>query len=453
MPTAGGVIGRRGTPAEDGAAPPFRPALMAEVELGRPLAAVPCEAGLSVADYERAFVLVRLHTRPLGVVELSCPGAELAGDALSAPIWRSLGAEIAAHLRDDGRPVPAELPGAGYRSPDVPRCLRSRGRTLDRAPFISVVVPTHERPVPLRACLESLLVVDYPAFEVLVVDNTPSGPATERVVAEIGAGARVPVRYLREDAPGASAARNLGLREAAAELVAFADDDVLVDRHWLTALAEGFEAAEDVACVTGPVLPLRFETRAQAWMEQFAEFRTGFRREVFDLGPHRSRRPLYPYNPGTFGSGGGMAFRKAALEAVGGFDTALGPASPARSGEELAAFLAVILRGHRIVFEPAAIVRHDEILDPAALRRRVFGYGIGLGAFLTKTLIDHPRLWLDVAAKLPYGAYLMVSARSPKHARRTADFPHALNVIELVGILAGPLAYLLGLARRHLHAG
>jgi GT2 family glycosyltransferase len=431
---------------------PFQPALMADVELSQPLRLVPSESGRDLTRYERAIVLVRLHTHPLGVVEIHRRPADLTPADLADDIWRSLARETVAHLRLDGWREAMEPPIEGYATSSTPACIARRSHVLKNAPFVSVIVPTHERADQLRACLGSILALRYPHYEVIVVDNTPRTAATEEAVKGFMAGATVPITYLREPHRGASAARNCGLRSAAGELVAFADDDVIVDPQWLAAISEAFEVTHDVGCVTGPVLPLHFETPAQAWMEQFAEFRTGFTREVFDLRQHRSRRPLYPYNPGVFGSGGSMAFRKAALQEVGGFDTALGPATPARSGEELAAFLAVVLAGHRLVFEPGALVRHAEVLDYRALRRRAYAYGVGLSAYLTKTLVDHPRLLADLAAKSPYAAYLMLSSRSPKHARRSSDFPLELNAVELRGILTGPLAYLLGRVSRRIKA-
>jgi GT2 family glycosyltransferase len=420
---------------------------MAEVELSEPLCLMPCEPGRDAARYGRAIVLVRIHGRPLGSVEIRSPADATPAD-LAREIWRSLGRETIEHLAADGWSAPGEPPIEGYATPSRPACLEERARVLATAQFISVVVPTHERPEQLRVCLRSLVAQGYPNYEVIVVDNTPRTSTTEAIVREFMVDAEVPMTYLREPYPGASAARNRGLRAALGEFVAFADDDVIVDPHWLTAISEAFGAADDVGCVTGPVLPLHFETPAQAWMEQFAEFRTGFARELFDLDRHRSPRPLYPYHPGVFGSGGSMAFRKAALANVGGFDTALGPAMPARAGEELAAFLAVILDGHRIVFEPGALVRHAETLSYEALRSRAFAYGVGLSAYLTKTIVDHPRVLADLAVKSPYAAYLMLSSRSPKHARKSSDFPPELNALELRGILSGPFAYVLGRARR-----
>jgi GT2 family glycosyltransferase len=442
---------RRGN-ERDARAPAFQPALMAEVELGQPLRLLACDPARDIAWYERAIVLVRLHTHPLGVVEIHRRPSHLTPADLAGEIWRSLAREILEHLRLDGWSEAIAPPIEGYATSSPPRCLERRSQILETAPFVSVVVPTHERAEQLRASLVSILALRYPRYEVIVVDNTPRTAATEKVVKGFMAGAATPVTYLREPRRGASAARNRGFRSASGDLIAFADDDVIVDPDWLAAISEAFEVTHDVGCVTGPVLPLHFETQAQAWMEQFAEFRTGFTREVFDLLQHRSQRPLYPYNPGVFGSGGSMAFRKETLQEVGGFDTALGPATPAQSGEELAAFLEVILRGHRLVFEPAAVVRHAETLDYGALRRRAYAYGVGLSAYLTKTLVDHPGLVLDLAAKSPYAAYLMVSPRSPKHARRSRSFPRELNVVELRGILSGPFAYLLGRARRRARA-
>jgi glycosyltransferase involved in cell wall biosynthesis len=423
---------------------------MADVELGEPLRLIACDPTRDPSRYERAIVLVRMHSHPLGVVEIDRRPADLAPVDLSTEIWGMLAPEIAEHLRGDGVDQAGAPPDTGYPTPPTLRCLERRSRLLAAPPLISVVVPTHERPDKLRACLRSILALRYPRYEVIVVDNAPRTARTAEVLEAIGSTADVAVAYLREPVAGASAARNTGFRAASAEYVAFADDDVIVDPHWLSAIGEAFRETADVGCVTGPVLPLHYETRAQAWMEQFAEFRTGFAREVFDLEQHRSPRPLYPYNPGVFGSGGSMAFTKAALEEVGGFDTALGPATPARSGEELAAFLGVVLSGHRLVFEPGALVRHDEVLDDDALRRRAKAYGVGLSAYMTKTIVDRPRLLLDLAMKSPYAAYLMLSSRSPKHARRSSAFPRELNVAELRGVLAGPAAYLVARTRRRL---
>lgn len=418
----------------------FRPALVAEVELGEPLQLIPAVTG-GKGSYERALVLVRLHTRPLGIVECYLDDGSIDAARLAEAIWDALRQEISRHLQLDGHSPVSPPPAGGYQSAETPACLTARARLLDDPPRLSVVVPTRERPERLEAGLGSLLALDYPAYEILVVDNAPGADSATRSLVERLARGQIPLRYLHEPRPGASAARNLGLKQARNALVAFTDDDVLVDRHWLSAIAEGFQSSDDVACVTGPIFPAKLETPAQHWMTQYAELRSGFHREVFDLQKHRSNQPLYPYNPGVFGSGGSMAFDKPALEAIGGFDPALGPATPARSGEELAAFFAIVQAGHKLVFEPGAFVYHAEELDYDALEKRAYAYGVGLTAYLTKSLLDNPKLVLDFARQMPRGVYLTLAPGSPKHASKDSSFPRELNRSELKGMFLGPLAY------------
>ena len=104
-------------------------------------------------------------------------------------------------------------------------------------PPISVVVCTRDRPGSLRDALENLVQLEYPHFEVLVVDNNPDSGLTPAVVESF---ASRTVRLVDAPGQGLSIARNVALRNAKYNVVAFTDDDVLVDPHWLTNLAYGF---------------------------------------------------------------------------------------------------------------------------------------------------------------------------------------------------------------------
>src|SRR5262249_59818429 len=100
---------------------------------------------------------------------------------------------------------------------------------------VSVVVCTRDRPEALARCLASLRSSRARPRELLVVDNASSGDGTQRVVAGIPG-----VRYLREPRPGLAIARNTGVRATTGALVAFTDDDVVVDPNWLSHLARPF---------------------------------------------------------------------------------------------------------------------------------------------------------------------------------------------------------------------
>ena len=98
----------------------------------------------------------------------------------------------------------------------------------------------------------------------------------------------------------------------------FADDDELADRYWLAEMVRGFDLSNAIACVTGLVLPMESETQSQEWFEQFGGYcKGGYDRQIFNLTTHRSDSPLYPYNLGSFGSGGSMAFRRSILCELG----------------------------------------------------------------------------------------------------------------------------------------
>jgi glycosyltransferase involved in cell wall biosynthesis len=364
---------------------------------------------------------------------------------LAVWIWRGLEREIREHLRQDGLTAPeAPTPHPLALAPNEnPGCVVARERLLADAPFFSVVVATRDRPESLANCLCSLTSLEYPRYEILVVDNAPSTPDTAALVQGM-ARSGAPVRYLQEQRRGLSWARNHGLRHAKGELVAFTDDDVVADRYWLASLAQGFRAADGVACVTGLVLPLELETPAQIWFEQYSGFSRGFTRRVFDLGEHRPKLRLYPYAAAEFGAGANMAFKTSVLRTRAPFDPALGAGSPARGGEDLAAFFQVVADGHRIVYEPSALVRHLHRRDYPALRKQAFGYGVGLTSYLTKLLIDRPRLLLDLAQRIPYGAFYSLRGNTRGDRRVRTGYPKELMLLELIGMLYGPLAYLRG---------
>jgi GT2 family glycosyltransferase len=306
---------------------------------------------------------------------------------------------------------------------------------------VSVVVATHDRPASLAACLRSLLSLDYPNYEIIVVDNAPRSGATADVVRHTY-GDVAQVRYVREDRRGLACAHNRGLRDLHGDIVAFTDDDVIADRHWLTELVRGFSVAENVACVTGMIFPLELETPAQVWIEQYGGFSKGCTRRVFDLTENRPKNPLYPYTIGVCGSGANMAFRTSALRAMGKFDPALGAGSIARGADDLAAFFGVITAGYTLVYEPAAIVHHRHHRNYDDLRKQMYGYGIGLTAYLTKLLVDKPDRFLDVAVRIPHGLVYVLSPRSPKNMKKCVDYPRELTTLERKGMLYGPFAYL-----------
>jgi glycosyltransferase involved in cell wall biosynthesis/GT2 family glycosyltransferase len=428
--------------AKEPPAPEFKPVRMDEVELAAPLPDLPTTAPEGGTVFGGSMCLVRLHETPVGIIDLDLPPGGLPAADLAPRIESELGEAIAAHLREDGLD-PQPLTAAGLPAVEDPRCLRTREEFLARAPMLSVVICTRDRPDSVRITLESILSCRYPAdrYEVIVVDNAAEGDSVVDVVQSEFQGP-VAVRVVREPEPGLSHARNRGLADSQGEIVVFADDDVLVDRNWLYRLAAAFEDGDRVGASSGLTLPDVLETPTQRWIEGFGGRMRGFDRRLYDVQNPSADRPLFPFTVGDFGAGRNMAFDRRLLLDLGGFDVALGPGALAHDGDDVEALLRVLLSGRTLSHDPKAIVWHAHPRDYEELEERVWGYGVGYTACLTRAVLDHPSLLLELGRKLPQGLKFALSPGSEKNAGRQGDFPKHLVRSEVLGMAYGPIAYL-----------
>ena len=409
---------------------PAEPALVGDLHLDRPIL-----ARSGHPRVRQARLLARLHSHPLGEVVLTPGRRGTTAGEVAREAWAQIGDAALAHLASDGLGAVDGLPRCGLPAPVSPQCLRSRWATP--LPRTTVVIATRDRTESLLRCLDSLDRLDHPDFDVVVVDSAPSTHETQRVLD--GLTRSFPLRYVRVDRPGLGLAHNSALPWVTGDVVAFTDDDVEVDSSWLSAMTECF-ADEAVQCVTGLILAAELETPAQVWLEQSGGFARGFCRRDFSLARPPGDR-LFPFTAGQFGSGANMAFRTDWLRGVGGFDSATGAGTPARGGDDLLAFLRVVLSGGILVYQPSAMVRHWHRRDYEGLRRQAYGYGVGLGAYLTATLAHDPRLLGPALARaVPAMAHLVVPG-SPKNRGKAGDFPSELTRRERAGLVVGPYAY------------
>jgi hypothetical protein len=125
---------------------------------------------------------------------------------------------------------------------------------------ISVGIITRNRAADLQEALESLRLQIRQADEIVIVDNG-STDATRELVDRFND--RLPISYYRLDAASIPNARNLVIAKAAHEIVAFTDDDCIVEPEWLEAVERGFLRADNVGIVGGWV---RHQPAAEASM-------------------------------------------------------------------------------------------------------------------------------------------------------------------------------------------
>lgn len=250
---------------------------------------------------------------------------------------------------------------------------------------ITAVICTHNRPDLLKRSLASLVALDPPASEVLVIDNAPTDERTRDLIAIEFPG----VRYVREDVPGLDFARNRALAESRNPIVALMDDDAVADPGWCGALASVLNAKPSVGACTGRVEPLEMVTEAQRMFEANGGFSQGL--EPICL-PQDCARLLHGHNAPPIawatrlGCGCNMAVRRDLALAVGGFDTALDMGAVLPGGGDIDMLWRLLDAGHGLEYQPAALVLHEHRRDMVSIERQLVGHQRGLLACLSKSL-------------------------------------------------------------------
>jgi glycosyltransferase involved in cell wall biosynthesis len=387
------------------------------------------------AGYTEARLLIRLHGAPIGQVSLQVqPELTLAARAQAAASAELAGA-MESHSRWDQQFD--QLAERAEWAAQVACPQRSADKS---GTGVSVIVCSRNRPSTLRECLTSLQQVNYDPIEFLVVDNAPSDESTKSVVAEFTS-TDPRIRYTCEPRAGLSRARNHGIAAARFDVLAFTDDDVIVDSSWPAALVAGFAADTGAACVTGLVAARSLDTPAERYFDSRYAWGEAFEPRRYDLAEHRGAARLYPFTAGIFGVGANFAVRREFVTRLGGFDAVLGVGSACRGGDDLDIFVRIILAGYRICYTPCALVWHQHRASHAALAEQVYSYGYGLGAYLAKRLRAREMSVGLLLRAVGYSAVIWARMRGASDASNFKARGKRLAVSEARGVLAGALRY------------
>ena len=214
-------------------------------------------------------------------------------------------------------------------------------------PRVSVVICSYNGARTIGDCLEGLLHLEYPDFEVIVIDDG-STDSTAAIAVEYG------VRLISTENRGLSHARNLGMEAATGEIVAYLDDDACPDPHWLTYLAATFLSTTH-AGVGGP---------------NIAPVVDGPIADCVANAPGNPTHVLLSDREAEHIPGCNMAFRKACLQAIGGFDPQFRVA-----GDDVDVCWLLRQRGWTLGFSPAAMVWHHRRNSLRAYWKQQTGYG------------------------------------------------------------------------------
>lgn len=307
-------------------------------------------------------------------------------------------------------------------------------------PPVTVAITTRDRPENVRSLVASLQALDYPDFEIVIVDNASRTDATAREVERLE---EPRLRLVREPRPGASRGRNTAALEAKHDLIAFIDDDVVVDPLWLRGVVQGFSRAPDVGFVCGMTASGELLTPAQGYFEARIAWETTITPQVFSLADPPADVPLFPFEVGLYGTGANFAVRREVYLGLGGANEALGVGSPTGGGEDIDLFVRSLYAGYALVYEPTSIVWHRHRRELGALDKQVASYGRGFGAWICTVLLDR-RMRASALRLLGRAARRTKAVGATNAESVIIDLPldtTALRRREVVGMLGGPWWY------------
>ena len=265
----------------------------------------------------------------------------------------------------------------------------------EKWPRASVVVCAYQSQDTIEECLHSLLELDYPNYEVLVVDDG-STDATAQIAR------RFPVRLLSKDHLGLSGARNEGLEQAEGEIVAYIDADARADPDWLTYLALALEVPGTAGAGGPNPVPPDDPPVAQCVAR----------------APGGPIHVLLDDERAEHVPGCNMAFWRECLLEMGGFDPIYRVA-----GDDVDVCWKLLDRGYNIRFHPSALVWHRRRDSVRAFWRQQLGYG------RAEALVErnHPDKFNSLGQAtwrgVIYGPISILSGRDRVYSGRFGDAP------------------------------
>jgi glycosyltransferase involved in cell wall biosynthesis len=298
---------------------------------------------------------------------------------------------------------------------------------------LTVAICTWNRSRQLRdtlECIKQLKVPDAVEWELLVVDNN-STDDTQQVLSAFKND--LPLRALFEPRQGQSFARNLAIREAHGEIIAWTDDDVCPDEHWLQATYQAFDRY-NADMVFGIVHP-RWLSAAPTWYE-YQRFRGKF--ALLDYGPESFAAAHVDH---TF-YGANHAGRRDVFRALQGYREDLGLVGDGGGEDDTEFFTRALAAGMRIVYEPRSIIWH--MIDEARCtkgyhRKRTWKSSASYFSSLQSQVnvpqvLNLPRYLFRLAFDDACG-YLKTLARRDD----SEHFYHELRLIQFAGVVCHAL--------------
>jgi len=227
--------------------------------------------------------------------------------------------------------------------------------------LISIIISTRNRHNDILNCLNSILANNYKEFEIIVIDQGDTDK-TERIIKKIN---NPLIKYWRHGVKGLSKGRNFGIKSSSGEIIAFTDDDCLVDKNWLRDILFSFHKNKNIVGVFGKVLPYRQYLNKSKICPCI--FLNNKKRIIDDPDLHWE----------NIGFGNNMAFKRKIFNNLGGFSEWLGLGSIGNSAEDAEFALRALSKNYKILYNPKIKVWHNRWVKGRELKKQKLSYLCG----------------------------------------------------------------------------
>lgn len=233
--------------------------------------------------------------------------------------------------------------------------------------LMSVVISTRNRCDSVVKAIQTILLNDYPYFELIVIDQSEDD-LTERSLHPFLN--NLHFRYIRTSTKGLSTGRNIGISGAKSELIALTDDDCEVPSDWLNELVAAFSVDRQVGIVFGNVIPSPYDNKA-GFVPTYAS-----KEEFLAKGIKEKYR--------VEGISACMGLKRSLWQRLNGFDEMLGAGSFFKASEDFDFTIRALLADYFVYETPKVRVIHHGFRTYEEGQSLIQGYLYGIGAMFVK---------------------------------------------------------------------
>lgn len=234
-------------------------------------------------------------------------------------------------------------------------------------PDISVLLCTRNRGDKIRDAIDSILENSYTNFELIILDQSLDDKTKE--VMEKYNDSRI--RYIRSHTVGLSKSRNIAIKKCLSEIIAFTDDDCIVDGEWLASIMREYKSDSSLMGIFGRVLPYG---KGGGVMVCHCTIDSMDRNNV--------ENPIIPYK--VLGHGNNMSFKKNVFRKTGLYIESLGAGTWMRAGEDTDLIYRALRKRMKILYSPEPLVYHNNWVSKEKGAELELGYILAAVAVFTK---------------------------------------------------------------------